>query len=343
MNVTIAIDGSYGEGGGQIIRSALALSLITGKPFRVDNIRAGRKNPGLQQQHLASVNAAARIGGTNVEGAYLGSSQFTFVPQSVTAGNYHFSVGTAGSTTLVLQTVLPALMIASAKSNLTIEGGTHNPLAPPFDFLERAFLPLVNRMGPSVSAKLVRYGFYPPGGGQIKIGITPSPLLKRLELNERGQLRAIRAKALVVNLPRHIAAREIAVVRSALSEWSQTEFHPEVSNNAPSPGNAVTIDIESEQLTEVFTALGKRGVPAEAVAEEATREAKAYLTGPATVGANLADQLLLPMAMAGGGSFTSGPLSSHCLTNIAVIKNFLDVEITASEIAPELWAIKVTC
>ena len=141
----LTIDGSFGEGGGQILRTSLALSLVTGKPFRIGNIRAGRKNPGLLRQHLTAVNAATEISRAEVTGAAIGSRELTFAPGSVVSGNYAFAVGTAGSTTLVLQTVLPALLVASGKSKLILEGGTHNPFAPPFDFLEKAFLPLVNR------------------------------------------------------------------------------------------------------------------------------------------------------------------------------------------------------
>lgn len=180
----LAIDGSYGEGGGQIIRTSLALSLITGKPFRIYNVRAKRAKPGLQRQHLTAVSAAAEIGRAKVDGAVVGSQQFTFTPGGVIPGDYVFRVGTAGSATLVLQTVLPPLMIASGPSLLTIEGGTHNVHAPPFDFLEKTFLPLVNRMGWHVEAKLDRYGFYPPGGGRLNVLIEPGGARSRLDLSE---------------------------------------------------------------------------------------------------------------------------------------------------------------
>ena len=160
----LSIDGSFGEGGGQIIRTSLALSLITGKAFRVYNVRARRKRPGLQRQHLTAVTAAAAIGGARVDGAHVGSKEFTFVPGAVQPGEYNFSIGTAGSTMLVLQAVLPPLLNADAPSLLLFEGGTHNVHAPPFEFIQKTFLPLVGRMGPTVSVELQRYGFYPPGG-----------------------------------------------------------------------------------------------------------------------------------------------------------------------------------
>src|SRR5690242_20478497 len=215
----IIIDGSYGEGGGQILRTSLALSLITGSPLRIEKIRAGRRNPGLLRQHLTSVQAAAKIGQAETAGANLGSTQLTFTPKTITPGEYHFAIGTAGSTTLVLQTVLPALMIANAPTTLVLEGGTHNPFAPPFDFLEKAFLPLLKRMGVRVDAELVNYGFYPAGGGKLVFKIHPvaSPKqpsgLARLDLNERGEVRERRARVVLCHLPRNIAERELNIVQ----------------------------------------------------------------------------------------------------------------------------------
>jgi RNA 3'-terminal phosphate cyclase (ATP) len=160
----LTIDGSQSEGGGQVLRSSLALSLVTGRPFAIENIRAGRKKPGLLRQHLTAVLAAAEVSAAEVEGAALASRRLLFRPGRVRAGDYAFRVGTAGSATLVLQTVLPALLLAEGESTLTLEGGTHNPMAPPVDFLENAYLPLVNRLGPRVKVQLVRPGFYPAGG-----------------------------------------------------------------------------------------------------------------------------------------------------------------------------------
>src|SRR6476620_518674 len=165
----ITIDGSVGEGGGQIIRNSLALSLVTGQPFRIVNIRAGRKKPGLLRQHLTAVQAANQIGDAAVDGAEMGSGEVVFRPEGIRAGDYRFAIGTAGSTTLVLQTILPALILAGAPSHLTLEGGTHNPLAPPFDFLAQTFLPHLARFGPTVTATLARPGFFPAGGGRLEI------------------------------------------------------------------------------------------------------------------------------------------------------------------------------
>ena len=336
----LTIDGSFGEGGGQILRTALALSLVTGKPFRIDNIRAGRKNPGLLRQHLTAVNAATEISHAEVTGAVIGSRELTFAPGSVESGDYAFAVGTAGSTTLVLQTVLPALLIANGGSRLILEGGTHNPFAPPYDFLEEAFLLLVNRMGPTVTTELERPGFYPAGGGRMRVTIEPAGELSRLDLPSRGEVRGRRAKAVVANLPISIAERELKVIARKLS-WSSEWMQAESVERSPGPGNVVTISVECEHVTEVFTGFGERGVRSEAVAEKAAQQARRYIGSEAAVGEYLADQLLIPMAMAGGGSFTTLPLSRHATTNIEVIGKFLDVRIECSQLADRLWNVRM--
>src|SRR5687768_11762544 len=184
----ITIDGSEGEGGGQVLRTSLSLSLVTGKPFRIEKIRANRSRPGVMRQHVTAVEAACAIGGAECEELAVGASTLTFTPGKVVPGEHLFAVGTAGSTSLVLQTILPVLMLAGGPSRLRLEGGTHNMQAPPFEFIERCFLPIVNRMGPQVSAKLVRHGFYPAGGGCVEVEIEPAAQLAQIELVERGAL-----------------------------------------------------------------------------------------------------------------------------------------------------------
>ncbi len=336
----LVIDGSYGEGGGQIIRTSLALSIVTGKPFRVVQARANRAKPGLRQQHLTGVRAAAQISQATVEGAAIGSTEFTFVPGTLRPGEYVFTIGTAGSATLVLQAILPPLMIASAPSMLRFEGGTHNVHAPPYDFLERTFLPLVNRMGPSILIELGRYGFYPPGGGHFDVFIQPSVNRHRLDLLKRGDVLAKRARALVVNLPESMAARELGVVKDKL-DLHDAELFAEISDNAISRGTAVMIEIESEALTELFTAVGERGVRAETIAARAADEALEYLSSESPVGEHLADQLLIPLALCGGGSFIAGDLSLHTKTNIEIIKKFLDVEISVTQQKNKSWLVEV--
>jgi len=316
------LDGSAGEGGGQILRTALALSLVTRKPFTIDRIRAGRERPGLQRQHLTAVQAAAEIGRADLRGAAVGSSVLTFKPGPVTPGFYRFAVGTAGSATLVLQTVLPPLLAASAPSSLTLEGGTHNPGAPPFDFLDRAFLPVLRRMGARVTAKLDRRGFYPAGGGRFTVEVDPPAQITRLDLPERGKVLARRGSAIVSALPVSIAHRELKIVETSLAcDRNQLkaieELHP------VGPGNALLLEIESEHVTEVVSSIGEKRVSAETVAERACEEARRYIDAEVPVGEHLADQLLIPLALAGGGSFVTTPLSSHSTTNIDVIGQFL--------------------
>ncbi len=322
----IEIDGSFGEGGGQCLRTSLTLSLATGRPFRICNIRARRSKPGLRRQHLTAVEAAAAVGQADVSGPTLGSTELTFSPRSLNPGAFSFDVGSAGSTTLVLQTVLPALLTASAPSSLHLEGGTHNPLAPPFDFVAKAYLPLLNRMGPVTAPKLDRYGFFPAGGGALTVTVTSAATLSPFELLDRGGVLAKRATILLANLPRHIAEREakVLVERFQLDEDAIRIEEPESAG----PGNVVMLEVESENVTEVFTEFGRIGLPAEKVAANVIRDGRNYLRTDAPVGEHLADQLLLPLALAGGGAFRTGPFSSHARTNVEVIKAFFDIDIS---------------
>ncbi|MBN2559818.1 MAG: RNA 3'-terminal phosphate cyclase [Phycisphaerae bacterium] len=328
----LTIDGSKGEGGGQILRSSLALSLVTGTPLRIERIRAGRKKPGLMRQHLTAVKAAAAIGAATVDGATIGSQELSFQPNEIVPGEYHFAVGTAGSTTLVLQTVLPALLTATGPSRLILEGGTHNPFAPSFDFLHNTFLPIINRMGPTVVATLERPGFYPAGGGKLSVTIEPAKRLERLDLLERGKVLRQAATAVVAHLPRHIAERELRVIRGKLRWDESCLVVKEVADPRRGPGNVVTIEVESEHVTEVFTEFGRRGVRAETVARNVANQTQAYLAAGVPVGQYLADQLLLPFVLAGGGSFKTMPLTQHSTTNIDVIQAFCNVNVSLQPI-----------
>lgn len=335
----LELDGSHGEGGGQVLRTSLALSIVTGKPFRIVNLRARRSTPGLRRQHLVAVEAAARVSGGRVEGAELGSRQLTFVPGEVSPGEYDFPIGTAGSTTLVFQTVLPPLLCAAGPSLLTFEGGTHNPMAPPFEFLERAFLPLVRRLGPRVEAELERPGFYPAGGGRLTVTLEPVPHLQGFDLLERGPIRRRRATALVSRLPRHIAERELQQVARETGWEREVLEVREV--DALGPGNALLLELGSENVTEVFTGIGQRGVPAETVASRAVQEMRRYLDAGVPVGEHLADQLLLLLALAGSGSFATHPLSGHAATQMELIPRFLDVRIAVERAAEARWVVRV--
>ena len=278
MSELIRIDGSQGEGGGQILRTSLSLSLLTGKPFRIERIRAGRGKPGLLRQHLTAVLAAAEVGTATVEGASLGSPDLTFTPGFVRAGEYRFAVGTAGSGTLVFQTILPALMMASAPSRVVIEGGTHNMAAPPFDFLRKTFVPLVERMGPKVKLQFERYGFYPAGGGRFIAQIEPARALTPFHLGERGPVTSRRIHAVVANLSRKIAEREVHTAAGILT-WGPETHDIKVTRESSGPGNVLMIEIETAEVTELFTTFGQLGVSAEKVAGETLAE-----VGPAQRG-----------------------------------------------------------
>ncbi|HEV2856561.1 MAG TPA: RNA 3'-terminal phosphate cyclase [Thermoanaerobaculia bacterium] len=326
----IELDGSMGEGGGQILRSSLALSMRTGTPVRIRDIRARRARPGLMRQHLTAVQAAARVSGARIEGDEVGSREISFEPGEVRPGEYRFDIGTAGSATLILQTVLPALLHAGGPSVLLLEGGTHNPQAPPFDFLDRAFLPLLRRMGARVEAVLERPGFYPAGGGRIRVTVSPSGPLDGLELLERGEILEQRAIAILSALPRHIAERELRHVEGETG-WAPSAFEiREV--RSPGPGNVLLLEVETAAVTEVFTGFGEKGVRAEEVAERALREMRRWLDSGVPVGEHLADQLLLPLALAGSGSFVTLPLSLHATTQIDLIPRFLDVRIAVTPV-----------
>lgn len=340
MSEFITIDGSMGEGGGQVLRTSIALSMTTGKPLRIVNIRAGRKKGGLLRQHLTALKAAAEVCGAGLRGADIGSREVTFEPGETVAGDYRFSVGTAGSTTLVLQTILPALMTASSPSQIMLEGGTHNPFAPPFDFIERSFLPILRKMGPEVTGRLERPGFYPAGGGRFTVAIKPSRGLRQINLLERGEIRRRECRAVVAQLPRSIGEREVKVVCETLG-WTAEDARVESCRESLGPGNILVVELESDNVTEVFTGFGERGTRAEDVAKGAVKEVRRYLEAGVPVGKYLADQLLLPMALAGGGSFRTLAPSLHTTTNIEVIKRFVDIGIECRPAADNVSEIIV--
>jgi RNA 3'-terminal phosphate cyclase (ATP) len=337
----LTIDGAMGEGGGQVLRSALALAVSGRRAIRIVNIRARRSRPGLRPQHLAAVRAAAQISGARAEGAAIGSREIEFAPQRVEPGEYRFAIGTAGSTALVLQTVLPALLTADGPSEIYLEGGTHNPRAPTFECLTRAFLPLIERMGPRVSVELERRGFEPAGGGRLRVQVEPVPRLEPLRIESRGRLLGLEAEVLVSRLPLHIAEREKSVLVQALEMRPERVRLVEVADS-PGPGNVVTVLALSEALTEVFAAFGRPGVPAERVGIRAAESVKSYLAAGVPVGIHLADQLLLPLALAGEGSFVTQPPSGHTLTNIGLIGRFLPHNIRCAATGdPKKWRIEI--
>lgn len=317
----LVIDGSVGEGGGQILRTSLALSLITGTPVRLENIRAKRSKPGLLRQHRTAVEAAIAIGAV-VEGGELGSQQVVVDPGATRGGDHVFAVGSAGSACLVLQTVLPPLLAAGEAAQLVFEGGTHNPYAPPYDYIERVFLPVLRRMGANVETRLERRGFYPAGGGRFVVNIAPGGRLRPIDLLDRGNLVARRALAIISSVPYSVAERELSVVAEELG-WESAELECISDRTSPGPGNVLFLEVEHEEITEMFVGFGERGVRAEKVARRGVDEVRRYLRGRSPVGVRLADQLMLPFAIAGGGAFRTGRLSDHASTNLQIIERFL--------------------
>lgn len=337
----ITLDGSQGEGGGQILRSALALSLVTGRPFRITRIRARRPKPGLMRQHLACVEAAARLGSATVDGATLHSTELTFQPGAVAPGSYAFKIGGAGSTMLLLHTVLPPLLLADGPSEVVLEGGTHNPFAPPFPFIEAAFLPLLRRLGFAVEAVLERPGFNPNGGGRCRVRIMPAGgAWRRLDLPARTAEPAVSATIWLAGLAPGIAEREAAVLRQRLG-LAADRVTVVAPAEATGPGNSVHVHAELDGHAEVFSSFGSLGRRAEAVVAQAADEAGAFLRSRAAVGAHLADQLLLPLALAAGGSFSTAAPTEHTRTNLEIIGRFLGPVGSAEPVAEGVWQIHI--
>jgi RNA 3'-terminal phosphate cyclase (ATP) len=246
---------------------------------------------------------------------------------------------------LVLQTILPALMLAEAPSMIVLEGGTHNPLAPPFEFLQTTYLPLLAKMGPSVSMVLDRYGFFPAGGGRVRVTIQPSSIIGRLELVEGGRISNCRARALVARLPEHIGQRECRTIARKLN-WDDKSCTVEIISNSNGPGNVVFAQVQRGGVTEVFTGFGQRGVPAEKVAADVVRQVRHYCKSDAPVSEHLADQLLLPLGIgahhgSGGGSFRTTELSQHALTHISILQAFLNVTVHVETLGPKDVLVRV--
>jgi len=334
----IEIDGQ--AGGGQLLRTALALSLCTGEPFAMDGIRGKRERPGLLRQHLTAVEAAREVGEATVEGAQPGSMSLRFTPRGIRGGARRWTIGTAGSTTLVLQTVLPALWMHGVAATLAIEGGTHNPQAPSADFIAEAFLPAMASMGLDATFALDSHGFFPAGGGCIRLDLRAGSRPTELHLVERGEIVERHVRAIVSAIPTKIAERElnVAVKRLGLGA-GETSLHN--VRDATGPGNALSISFRTEHGTAVFTGFGEKRVTAEAVAERACVEARAWLDAGVVVDTYLADQLLLPMALAEGGSFTTLAPSDHTRSNAALIEKFLPVEFSFRESTPGRWTVAV--
>jgi RNA 3'-terminal phosphate cyclase (ATP) len=320
----IELDGSMGEGGGQILRTSLSLSAITGKPFTIRNIRAGRSKPGLLRQHLVSVQAAAKVCDAEVTGAEIGSLELTFRPGAIKGGDYGFAIGTAGSCMLVLQTVMPILLFAPVASTVRLSGGTHNPFAPPAQFLQRSYCCKMAEMGADIAIDLERFGFYPAGGGEVTARISPCIGLRRMDWLARGERVGGYAESFVAAVPPSVAERELECIGRGMG-WGKEQLHVCGLPNDQGPGNVVLMTLEYEKVTSVFTAFGEKTVRAESVAKSLLDDARRYLASGAAFEEYLADQMMLPLALAGGGSFTCEAVSLHAQTNATVIERFLPV------------------
>lgn len=311
------------SGGGQMLRTALSLSMLTGQPFRMTAIRGQRSRPGLMRQHLTCVNASAAICGGTADGAEIGSTELVFRPGRIRGGDYQFAIGTAGSTGLLYQTLLPALLHADRPSTLRLEGGTHNPLAPPFEFLDRVFLPALRRMGAEASLCLLESGFAPAGGGALTAAISPCPRLAPFDFRERGELRSLRIQVPIRNLSNPIAERIRDAALTRLPDAAAA-----IDRREPGPGRGVCCLVEAafDYAGELTSAFGEQGVTSERVGNRAAKAMADFIGTGAAVGRCLADQLLLPMALAGSGVFLTMAVDDHVPTNIRVIETFLPVK-----------------
>ncbi|HHO48839.1 MAG TPA: RNA 3'-terminal phosphate cyclase [Desulfobacteraceae bacterium] len=340
MDDRIVIDGSIGEGGGQVLRTSLSLAALLGRPFEIHNIRLNRSRPGLRPQHLAAARALATVTGAELAGDRENSTSLLFAPQGVTGGNYRFSIGTAGSVTLLATALLPPLLFAPRPSSLVLEGGTHVPFSPVFHYLREIFLPFLRRMGAEVEADLDRWGWYPRGGGSCTIRVRPCRSLRALRVPRRGRLRDLTLTLGLAGLPLHIVDREEKRVRTCLGQKGYAlagRFEP-----APSPGqgNVLFLRAEYEESLAGFSVLGKRGRRAEQVADELCRQWLRFEEGTGSVDKHLADQILLYMALAAGDSLlTAEEVTSHLSTNIQVIQQFLPVRFS---IDPATLAVAVS-
>ncbi|MCA9003086.1 MAG: RNA 3'-terminal phosphate cyclase [Planctomycetes bacterium] len=335
----IEIDGRQGEGGGQILRTSLSLALALGRALRLVHIRAARKRPGLLRQHLTCVRAAAEISGGQLEGAELGSESLTLTPGTVAAGQYGFAVGSAGSTLLVLQTVLPPLLRAGGESVVRIQGGTHNPMAPTFGFVEASLRPLLARMGAQLDLELERPGFYPAGGGAIVARIragTPAPLV----LEGRGEADRHLAQIGSAHIDPGVADREWDTLQRALHWTSESRQDLDLSNSS-GPGNFIELLLSFEHVTQVFTTIGAPGVSGKRLASRLASQARRSLAGNCPVEEHLADQLMLPMALLAGGRYRASRLSLHSHTNADVINQFVPGTVELDELGPRGFGVRI--
>jgi RNA 3'-phosphate cyclase len=327
----IEIDGSYGEGGGQILRTALALSAILKKPFALFHIRSKRKNPGLRAQHVAAVEALARITEAQTEGVKFGSQKIIFVPKKILSGIYQFEIKTAGSVTLLLQAIFLPLCLSEGISRVTLTGGTHVQWSPSFHYFSEVLLPTLEKMQVSAQSGIEKWGFYPKGDGRIHLTINPVRELKPISLVDRGLLKKVRGISAISNLPRHVADRQKEQALRRIQSELKVEGEITILDDVPSNGIGSFLFLlgEYERGLAGFSSLGAKGRPAEKVADEAVDSLKDFLASEGCIDPYLADQLVPFMALAGGNSsFTTTRITEHLLANLWVTQHFLDVKIS---------------
>jgi RNA 3'-terminal phosphate cyclase (ATP) len=347
----VVIDGAHGEGGGQILRTALSLSVISGRPLRIDGVRALRRNPGLAAQHLTAVRAAGELCAARLEGDLIGSTSVTFAPtKPVTAGHYVFDVGiareggSAGAVMLVLQTVFLPLARAAEASRVVLRGGTHMAWSPPFDYIRDVWLPMLGRCGLNAGIDLQAWGWYPIGKGEVIAEIEPGPpLLKPVQISEPGLLRRIRGRAVAANLPAHIPQRMADRARALLAGLgAEIDIEP-LQVSAACPGAGIFLTAEYANLNCGFSALGERGKTSERVAEEAAEALIAHHASGAAVERHLGDQILLPLCFADGRSvFSVEDITAHIETNAWVIESFGVARVEVERAGPRIGQVTVT-
>lgn len=328
----LVIDGSQGEGGGQVLRTSLSLSALTGRPFRIKNIRANRSRPGLRPQHLTAVQAAAHVCRAQVDGAQLDSKALTFWPaESPTGGDYHFDVAeasssglSAGAVTLILQAVLWPLLFADLPSTITLRGGTFVPFSPPYHYLSEVAKPAFAMLGVTFETELVRWGWMAAGGGSMTVRVEPAVSLRPVQFERVGD-QNVHGLAAVTNLPSHIPHRMARRAHNMLVEAGLSPRVEALREKGDGPGAGIVL----WRPQAGFSALGKKGLPAEKVAQAAVAELFAFMDNGAAVDRYLADQLLIPMALATGqSSFTTDSISNHLLTNVQLLRQWLNVSIS---------------
>lgn len=329
----VQIDGSFGEGGGQIIRTALSLAAMTGRAVEISNVRGRRTKPGLQPQHLTAVRAAAALCNATVSGDSVGSTYLAFEPRtSVQAGDYRFDIGTAGATSLVVQTVLVPLALAGGASRIIVTGGTHVPHSPPVEYLEAVYFPVLRRAGLDVTLSYSSAGFYPRGGGQVEVEIAGPATPAALDLGERGRLESLRAFIVTANLPSHVAERGAATVVRAMKAIGRKVVTEHRDRPSPGPGAAVVVAAQCQNGLAAFNSVGELRKPMEKVAEAPCQEFLRWWKSGAACDKYLADQLVLPCCFAGGQSqWTTPVVTEHLRTVLQVAQQFLPIQVWLEE------------